>query len=260
MSDQAAMLNDAIGMTEAAQKEFEAIRATATTVTEQQEASLNHAKMTCESVTSVVGNLEEMLDSIGDIEHNVGAAVELSGDGAQKARETTDLVQSLSEAAEKIGSVVVLIKNIASQTNLLALNATIEAARAGEAGKGFAVVAGEVKNLANQTATATEEITAQVTEIQTTTQQALEAITGVVGATEEINNSASAIKDAVARQHSSTEEISRQANDIAQMADTTGQNIQQSLENAGRNRDRAKGLIEGNEALLSTLQDISRAG
>ncbi|MEI8147362.1 MAG: methyl-accepting chemotaxis protein, partial [Alphaproteobacteria bacterium] len=115
----------------------------------------------------------------------------------------------LADAAQKIGEVVDLIRAIAEQTNLLALNATIEAARAGEAGKGFAVVASEVKNLASQTARATEEIAGQVSGIQSSTAGAVDAIKAIAGTMSEINGVTAAIAAAVEEQGAATAEISR---------------------------------------------------
>jgi methyl-accepting chemotaxis protein len=119
------------------------------------------------------------------------------------------MVQGLSGSAQKIGDVVALISDIASQTNLLALNATIEAARAGEAGKGFAVVASEVKSLANQTTRATEEIGAQIQEVQQATARAVVMIQSMTGTIANISGIASAIADSVDRQGAATEEIVR---------------------------------------------------
>jgi methyl-accepting chemotaxis protein len=128
-------------------------------------------------------------------------------------------VQGLVQAAAKIGDVVRLISDIAGQTNLLALNATIEAARAGEAGKGFAVVASEVKNLASQTAAATEEIAGQINAIRSTTEDAVTALRNIGATLERMNEVTTAIAGAVEQQGAATREIARSA---SQMAEGTG--------------------------------------
>jgi methyl-accepting chemotaxis protein len=124
------------------------------------------------------------------------------------AADTTSKVRGLSAASEKIGAVIDLIRTIAAQTNLLALNATIEAARAGEAGKGFAVVASEVKNLAAQTAKATQEIAQQVSDIQDVMAHAVQAIGQIESTINEIDQISGSISSAVAQQGGATQEIS----------------------------------------------------
>ncbi|RMD63500.1 MAG: HAMP domain-containing protein, partial [Alphaproteobacteria bacterium] len=127
------------------------------------------------NVRTVAAAAEELLASVSEIGRQVQQSTTISKDAVEEAGRADEMIQGLAEAAAKIGEVVGLITDIAEQTNLLALNATIEAARAGDAGKGFAVVASEVKNLANQTAKATEEISAQIAGIQGATQGAVKA-------------------------------------------------------------------------------------
>jgi methyl-accepting chemotaxis protein len=158
---------------------------------------------------TVAAAAEELTASIGEIGRQVAQSSKITGKAVDDAKRTDEIVRTLSEGAEKIGTVVGLITNIASQTNLLALNATIEAARAGDAGKGFAVVASEVKSLATQTGTATEEIGAQVAQIQTATKEVVQAIRGISGTIEEVSAIASAIASAVEQQGAATSEIAR---------------------------------------------------
>jgi methyl-accepting chemotaxis protein len=134
-------------------------------------------------------------------------------------------VQGLAETAARISEVVKLISDIAGQTNLLALNATIEAARAGEAGKGFAVVASEVKLLANQTAKATEEISAQVAAVQNVTKEAVEAIKRIGGTIGEVSSVATSIASAVEQQGAATQEITRNTQEAARRTMVVSQNI-----------------------------------
>ena len=134
---------------------------------------------------------------------------------AADARRTDEIVRALAEGARRIGDVVGLITSIAGQTNLLALNATIEAARAGEAGRGFAVVAGEGKTLASQTAKATEEIGAQIAQVQQATREAVEAIRGIGGAINELSGVSASIAAAVEEQGAATAEIARNVQQAA---------------------------------------------
>ena len=145
-------------------------------------------------------------------------SAEIAAKAAEEARRTNTVVEGLAAGTQKIGEVVTLIQNIASQTNLLALNATIEAARAGEHGRGFAVVASEVKALANQTAKATEEISAQVQDIQNATGEAVNAIQAIGGTIAEIDEISSEIAAAVDQQGAATREI---AGNVQQAANGT---------------------------------------
>jgi methyl-accepting chemotaxis protein len=145
---------------------------------------------------------------------------------------TNDKVEGLAKAATTIGDVVGLINDVASQTNLLALNATIEAARAGEAGKGFAVVASEVKNLATQTAKATEEISTQIAEIQAETNQSVDGIQGIGATIGRISEITTAIASAIEEQSAATAEIATNIAGVTSAAAETGAAANQVLEAA----------------------------
>jgi methyl-accepting chemotaxis protein len=170
------------------------------------------------NVETVAAASEEMTNSIAEVSQRVGQSATMTDEAARGAEETTATVSRLSTSAQTIGDVISMISDIAEQTNLLALNATIEAARAGEAGKGFAVVASEVKSLANQTAKATEEISAQITGMQGETDAVVQAIEKIGGMITELNGTSSSIAAAVEEQHSATQEIAR---NTAQAADGT---------------------------------------
>ncbi|WP_439579479.1 methyl-accepting chemotaxis protein [Elioraea sp.] len=178
-------------------------------------AAAGAAEEASANVQTVAAAAEELSASIAEITRQVSEAARIAGRAVEEARRTDGTVQSLAEGARRIGDVVRLISDIAGQTNLLALNATIEAARAGEAGKGFAVVASEVKNLASQTAKATEEIGAQIEGIQGATDQAVTAIKGIGGVIEEIDRIAAAIAAAVEEQGAATREIARNVQQAA---------------------------------------------
>ncbi|MDR3373482.1 MAG: HAMP domain-containing methyl-accepting chemotaxis protein [Ancalomicrobiaceae bacterium] len=162
-------------------------------------------------VTTVAAAAEEMQASIGEIGRQVGAASTVVGKASASAASVDSKIAQLARSADQIGKVVGLINEIAEQTNLLALNATIEAARAGEAGRGFAVVASEVKQLANQTSKATEEIARQIAEIQKTTEDTVEAVRGIVATMKMADESSNAIAAAMVEQEAATQEISRNA-------------------------------------------------
>jgi methyl-accepting chemotaxis protein len=160
-------------------------------------------------VQTAAAAAEELSSSISEISRQVAQSSRIIGQAVTDARRTDAIVQALAESAQKIGQVVELITNIAGQTNLLALNATIEAARAGDAGKGFAVVASEVKSLAQQTGKATEEIGAQITQIQNATAEAVKAIRAIGATIEEVSAIGTSIASAVEEQGAATAEIAR---------------------------------------------------
>jgi methyl-accepting chemotaxis protein len=159
------------------------------------------------NVQTVAAATEELSSSIAEIGRQVAQSSAIAANAVDEANKTNATVDGLTAMAERIGDVIKLIQNIASQTNLLALNATIEAARAGEAGRGFAVVASEVKQLANQTAKATEDIAGQIAEIQGATDQTVAAIQKISTTIGEINSIAGMIAAAVHEQGAATQEI-----------------------------------------------------
>jgi methyl-accepting chemotaxis protein len=172
------------------------------------------------NVQSVATATEEMTSSVNEISRQVQESSRIAGDAVKQARETDARINELSQAAGRIGDVVKLITAIAEQTNLLALNATIEAARAGEAGRGFAVVASEVKQLASQTAKATDEISTQISGMQAATQDSVAAIKEIGGTIGRISEIASTIAAAVEEQGAATQEIAR---NVGEAAKGTGQ-------------------------------------
>jgi len=161
-----------------------------------------------DNVQTVAAATEELTASVQEVGRQVADTLGRVEAATGATRTSTEQVRGLSRAAERIGDVVSLIQEIAEQTNLLALNATIEAARAGEAGKGFAVVASEVKSLAGQTARATDDISAHISEIQQSTNAAVQAITGIMEMMEAVNRTAAAMTGSVEQQSTATAEIS----------------------------------------------------
>ena len=197
------------------------------------------AEQATNNLESIAAATEELSASVGEISAQVQSSARDAREAVSQVEQTNATVEILDQTAGRIGEVVKMIHAIAGQTNLLALNATIEAARAGEAGRGFAVVAGEVKSLASQTATATEEISRQVEEIQGATSQAVAAIRSIGGAISGIDEKMTAIAAAVEQQRAATTEISRNFQHAAQgtreVTDTIGSvaKLNQETGNAG---------------------------
>ena len=177
------------------------------------------------NVQSVASATEELSSSIQEIGVQVGQSCQMTVAASSDANSTNQKINELSEKSSRIGEVVELINDIASQTNLLALNATIEAARAGDAGKGFAVVANEVKNLANQTAKATIEITNQIAEVKQATQEAVNSIAGIVERIQDMNRIAQSVSSAVEEQSAATQEIARSVQQAAIGTEEAADNI-----------------------------------
>jgi methyl-accepting chemotaxis protein len=216
------------------------ITASVNGTSEQAAAAAAASEEASASVSTVAAATEELASSVAEIGRQVTHSSQVADNAVVKAGQTTEMVGSLASAAEKIGDVLRLIGAIASQTNLLALNATIEAARAGEAGRGFAVVASEVKELASQTAKATEEIAGQVAAIQSATGECVTAIGGISDTIREISGIATTIAAAVEQQDSATREIARSV----QQAATGTSEVSVNVTGASQSADRSRALAD----------------
>ena len=246
----------------------EAISGTATHTAERSATVAGAAQEAAQHVGTVAAAAEELGASVQEIGRQVDGSAELARSAVVQAGDTAGLVQELSNAAGRIGDVVRLITDIAGQTNLLALNATIEAARAGDAGRGFAVVASEVKQLAAQTARATEEIAGQVGRIQGATGQTVDAIDGIAARIREIDGVATSIAAAVEQQGAATREIARNVAEaasgtgavtgtidaVARAADDTGTAATRMLASASSLSEEAAELRREIDAFLHTVR------
>jgi methyl-accepting chemotaxis protein len=218
-----------VGQISSASTELEATSqamATNASQTDEQASSAGRAAQEASAgVQTVAAAAEQLTASIGEITRQVAQSARVSQTAVDDARRTDTIVRALADGANKIGQVVELITSIAGQTNLLALNATIEAARAGDAGKGFAVVASEVKELANQTAKATEEIARRIGDIQGSTTEAVNAINGIASTIEQVSAIATTIAAAVEQQGAATGEIARNVQRTAEATQIVTENI-----------------------------------
>ncbi|MGY0715063.1 methyl-accepting chemotaxis protein [Azospirillum argentinense] len=236
----------------------QSMAATARQTNDQAANAAAAAEQTSANVQTVASAAEEMSSSIGEIGSQVTRSTGIAGQAVQEAGRTTDSVRGLAEAAHRIGAVVQLITNIAGQTNLLALNATIEAARAGEAGKGFAVVASEVKQLANQTARATDEIASQIQAIQEATAGSVGAIEGIGRTIAAINEISTSIAAAIEEQSAATNEISRNVQQAAIGTREVSSNIAQVTEAAGTTGAAAHQVLGAAGGLASQAENLRR--
>jgi len=183
------------------------------------------AEQVDKNLQTVATGTEEMSASIKEIAKNATEAAKVAGSAVSMADRTNQTVMKLGESSAEIGEVIKVITSIAQQTNLLALNATIEAARAGEAGKGFAVVANEVKELAKETAKATEDISRKIETIQHDTKEAVEAIGSISTIINQVNDISSTIASAVEEQNATTNEMTRNVSDAARGSGEITKNI-----------------------------------
>jgi methyl-accepting chemotaxis protein len=203
------------------------------------------AQQVSQNLQTVATGAEEMGASIKEIAKNATEAAKVASSAVRVAETTTATVSKLGDSSAEIGQVIKVITSIAQQTNLLALNATIEAARAGEAGKGFAVVANEVKELAKETAKATEDISRKIEAIQTDTKAAVEAIASISGVINQINDISSTIATAVEEQNATTNEMSR--------------NVSEAAHGSGEITSNIAGVAEAAESTTRGASDTQKA-
>ena len=211
------------------------------------------------NIQTVAAGAEEMSASIKEVATNASEAARVAAEAVQAAETTNVTVTKLGESSTEIGNVIKVITSIAQQTNLLALNATIEAARAGEAGKGFAVVANEVKELAKQTAQATEEISQKIEAIQTDTKGAVDAISEISSIIGQINDIQGTIAAAVEEQTSTTAEIARNVHEAAKGSSEIAENISRvamGAENTATGAKESKTATEELTKMSSALRSI----
>lgn len=236
------------------QSDAQKMSARANDASTQASTVVSASEETTNNVQTVASASEQLTEAIQEISKQVADSSRITSEAVQQVETTNSEVEGLSEAARKIGDVIDLISDIAEQTNLLALNATIEAARAGDAGKGFAVVASEVKNLATQTAKATEEISAQISSMQGATETAVNAIKQIGSTISKVDEIASSISAAVEEQGAATHEISRNVNEAATSTQSVSSNINQ-VHAASTETGQSAQSIEAATTELTRLSD-----
>ena len=227
--------------------------ATVSSAAEEMAINMTNMAASTEQMTSnvktVAAAVEEMTASIGEIAKNAEQASSVASDAANLAESSNQTIGQLGTAADEIGKVIEVIQDIAGQTNLLALNATIEAARAGDAGKGFAVVATEVKELAKQTADATEDIRNRIEGIQGSTQDVVTSIGEISDVISQVSNVSQTIASAVEEQSITTKEISRNVTQTSDAASTVSTGV---AESASASKEITKSITEVDQAAKET--------
>jgi len=223
----------------------------ATSTSAQTDSASAEAEEISRNVQTVAAGSEEMGLSIREISQNTSEAAQIAAVAVNEAARATETVRQLGESSAEIGNVIKLITSIAEQTNLLALNATIEAARAGDAGKGFAVVASEVKDLAQETARATEDIGGRVNAIQHDTGGAVEVIGRISEVIAKINDFQTTIASAIEEQTATTGEMSRSIAEVAAGSSRIAANIA-DVSSAGQSA--AQGVNQTREASVEVAR------
>lgn len=209
------------------------------------------------NVQTVAAATEELTSSVNEISQRVNDSESIANAAVAEAGKTNEKISELNSSAQKVNEVVSLISDIAEQTNLLALNATIEAARAGDAGKGFAVVASEVKNLATQTAKATQDITSQISSMQSNTTDAVDAVGDITKTIDRINEITVSISAAVEEQSSATQEISRNIQEATLGNQEVAKNIVDVSESAGETAQASTQTLEISKSVISHSEDLN---
>jgi len=213
--------------------------------------------ITTERAAAAAESTRELSKAVNEIARQVAHSTEISRQAVTEVNAVADSMSGLAGTVKNIGEVVSMINDIASQTNLLALNATIEAARAGDAGKGFAVVAGEVKNLANQTAKATEDIARQIHAVQTSTSAMSDSISSVVGTIQSLDSASSAIAGAVQQQEATTRAIASDIDEVAAQAVMVSRTVPALAKSATMASAGTVRVIWSASSLMEVVRDLS---
>ncbi len=235
----------------------ETLVATANQTNSQASNVASASEQASQNVQTVASAAEELSASIAEITRQVSVSLSANADAVSKADLSQKTVQELVQSAQKIGEVVELISDVAEQTNLLALNATIEAARAGEAGKGFAVVASEVKNLANQTARATEDIRTQVGNIRDVAEEAATSISNIGDSIKIVSETTTSVSASVEEQDAATQEIARNVEQAAVGTQDVASNITLVTKGASETGTAASEILTASSELSEQAKNLS---
>lgn len=260
------LIQSIAGTAEQVAASSEELSATSQQITANSEETTTQAQVVSEAGRQISTNLqtlasgaEEMNSTIGEIAKNATEAARIANEAVEAAESANQTVSRLGDSSVEIGKVIEVITSIAQQTNLLALNATIEAARAGEGGKGFAVVANEVKELAKQTAKATEEIKQKITVIRANATGAVSAIGGIRGVIDKISHISTVIASAVEQQSATTSEMARNVSEAARGASTIASNIKgvaDAAQDTSTNVGEAQTATEHLARMTNQLRDL----